>query len=353
MKVWLSIFILSALAVPPLGAYWFLSYRSGIAEDVVLIDVAPGRSFTHISEDLAQQELVASAWGFRLYARFKGVDRQLKVAEYELHRGMSPLEILNTLTSGKGKSYSITIPEGTNLFEVAAALAAKGFGAKSQFLELFQSKALARELLKADVEDFEGYLYPETYFFSKYTTPKEILRALVARFEIVFRSLPKNSRSGLTPHQIVTLASVVEKETGASQERPLIASVFFNRLRLGMKLQSDPTIIYGIWRETGQEIKNIRRRDILSPTAYNTYTVSALPKGPIANPGREALQAVIQPAESDYIYFVSRNDGTHVFSKTLQEHNQAVKAFQLDSKARMGKSWRQLSAPGNPRPTNQ
>jgi UPF0755 protein len=141
---------------------------------------------------------------------------------------------------------------------------------------------------------------------------------------------------------VITLASVVEKETGAPEERPVIASVFHNRLKKGMRLQSDPTILYGMLMKTGVMTKNIRKKDILAQTPYNTYTVRALPIGPIANPGKEAIKAVLNPGNTDFLYFVSRNDGTHVFSKTYEDHNKAVKAYQLNHRARKGKSWRDL-----------
>jgi UPF0755 protein len=145
-------------------------------------------------------------------------------------------------------------------------------------------------------------------------------------------------------HEHVTLASIVEKETGAPGERPMIASVFHNRLKKSMRLQSDPTIIYGILDQNGGEpVKNITKQDIITTTPYNTYKIEALPVGPIANPGKESLLATLNPAESDNFYFVSRNDGTHIFTKTYEEHSQAVRTYQLDPKMREGKSWRDLS----------
>jgi UPF0755 protein len=203
-------------------------------------------------------------------------------------------------------------------------------------------------LLSTDTQipSLEGYLYPETYSFSKFTGATAIVTTMVEKFlnefQQVIGPIPLPFR-GLARHQLVILASMIEKETGAPQERPLIASVFYNRLAKNMKLQSDPTTMYGYLVETGKPLKNITRNDLLRATPYNTYTVPSLPLGPIGNPGRDAIAAAVKPAESGYFFFVSHNDGTHQFSGTLADHNNAVKKFQLDPKARDGKSWRDLN----------
>ena len=174
---------------------------------------------------------------------------------------------------------------------------------------------------------------------------------MVSEFQVAFKDATEGSAkeaqlAGWSPRQILTLASIVEKETGAPEERPLVASVFHNRLRKGMLLQTDPTIIYGKAKETGKIVLNITRADLTRYTPYNTYVIKGLPPGPIANPGKAALQAVVHPAQSDYLYFVSKNDGTHQFSTDLAAHNAAVRKFQLDPKAREGKSWRDLKSKG-------
>ena len=162
------------------------------------------------------------------------------------------------------------------------------------------------------------------------------------RFHTVYGEVSEGYAGSLSRHDIVTLASVIEKETGAPQERGIISSVFHNRLNKGMRLQSDPTIIYGYWVVSGEPLKNIRKKDILNPTPYNTYTIRALPVGPIANPGREAIKAAMFPEQSEHLYFVSKNDGTHIFTSTYKDHQKAVRDFQLNRKAREGKSWRDL-----------
>ncbi len=203
-------------------------------------------------------------------------------------------------------------------------------------------------MLGIDVTSLEGYLFPETYNVTRFTTLRELVQNMVQNFKTNYAELEAEAKAKgraipLSRHELVTLASVVEKETGAPEERPLIASIFYNRLNKKMRLQSDPTIVFGLWVETGAYKQNITRDDINHPTRYNTYTVPRLPWGPISNPGRAALSATINPATTDNLYFVSRTDGTHVFTKTYEDHLRAVKTFQLDPAAREGHSWRELN----------
>jgi UPF0755 protein len=267
------------------------------------------------------------------------------MGEYALDRSMTPQEVLGVLVSGKSIQYPITFPEGSNVFEMAAALEAKGLYKAEEFLKAVRDPALIQKLLAIEVSSLEGYLFPETYNVTKFTPMNELIANMVQNFKNAYQTL--EAQGSLAPvqlarHELVTLASVVEKETGAPEERPLIASVFYNRLQKNMKLQSDPTIIYGIWVETGAYKQNISREDITRATRYNTYTVPRLPFGPIANPGRESLAAVMKPARSEYLYFVSKNDGTHIFTRTYEDHTRAVKDFQLNPAARQGTSWRDL-----------
>jgi UPF0755 protein len=280
----------------------------------------------------------------RVVARLTRLDARVKRGEYQLNRAMTPQEILSVLISGKSIQYPVTFPEGSNIFEMAAMLESKKLFKASEFLKLVKDKDVIRELLGVEVSSLEGYLFPETYNVTKFTPLRELLGNMVQNFKTVYSQLEAQNpkRVNLPRHEMVTLASIVEKETGAPEERPMIASVFYNRLAKGMKLQSDPTIIYGIWVETGKYKQNITREDIERPNRYNSYTVPKLPFGPISNPGREALEAVMKPATSDYLFFVSRNEGTHIFTRTYEDHVKAVKSFQIDPAARAGKSWRDL-----------
>ncbi|MGE4130651.1 MAG: endolytic transglycosylase MltG [Bdellovibrionales bacterium] len=343
--------LILALAVGWVGfeAFRFMSAGPGRADEEVVFEVRPGLTFQQIARDLEAKGLILNSYKMRVVARLTGLDSKVKKGEYKLNRAMTPQEILSVLISGKSIQYPVTFPEGSNVFEMAAQLEEHGFFKSGEFLKATRDPVVIRELLGIEVSSLEGYLFPETYNLTKYTTLRELLGRMVANFKSVYSQLenqnPERTKQ-LSRHEMVTLASVVEKETGAPSERPLIASVFFNRLEKKMRLQSDPTIIYGIWVNTGKYKKNITKDDITRSTPYNTYTVPTLPFGPIANPGREALAAVMKPATSEYLYFVSRNDGTHEFTVKYDDHMKAVKSFQLDRNAREGKSWRDLKKKG-------
>ena len=217
------------------------------------------------------------------------------------------------------------IPEGFTAAMIGERVAAEGLGDAEDFARAVADPELARSL-GIEVDHLEGYLFPETYQLPKGLEATELVTLLVQEFLETWSGLaPKAAARGLSQHEVVTLASIVEKETGAAHERPLIASVFSNRLERGMRLESDPTIIYGIPNFDGN-LRRVHLNDATNP--YNTYQIPALPPGPIASPGRAALEAVVEPAESDFLFFVSRNDGTHVFSKTYREHVNAVNRYQ-------------------------
>lgn len=313
---------------------------TGSSSATEVFEVPSGASFVKITKQLFEKRLILEEWKFRVFAKFTGQESKVKKGEYLLNHGMNPQAILDAISSGKSIQYPITIPEGSNIYDIAEVITSRGFNGK-EFLSVVKNPEIVQKALGSAAPSLEGYLFPETYNVTKFTTMKELAQMMVGRFNEVFRTLPVQE-SKLTKHEIVTLASVVEKETGAPQERPMIASVFYNRLDKGMPLQSDPTIIYGIADETGKVINNITREDITRPNRYNTYTVKRLPFGPICNPGRESLMAVLRPAVTENFYFVSKNDGTHVFTKTYTDHLKEVKAFQLNPAARQGKSWRDL-----------
>jgi UPF0755 protein len=237
---------------------------------------------------------------------------------------MAPVQLLETLRKGFVILHPVTIPEGFTRDQIADVLAAKGLADKKRFLGLTEDKALLRQY-GITGPSLEGYLFPDTYHFSRGTPTLAVLDTMVKRFkQVVGPLMEKTQGAGMTFEQVVTLASIVEKETGRPEERPLIASVFLNRLRLGMRLESDPTVIYGIENFDG----DLKKKDLTEKTPYNTYVIYGLTPGPIANPGIESIKAVVDPARTDYLYFVSRNDGSHHFSKTLAEHNRAVEIYQ-------------------------
>lgn len=344
MKKLILVFIVAGVlgvAVVGVKAALFLGVPMGSAAGTSAFEVPPGVSFTRVANDLEDKGYISSALYFKIYAKILGKTGEIRVGEYAISPEMTPPKILEVISSGVSIQSTFTVPEGENIFEVADILANREIGTREEFLQLFRDRNLTQKLLGEDLPSFEGYLFPETYSYTKYTTPEEVLEMMVESFKRVWNEVG-GQHGNLSRHQIVTLASVVEKETGAPEERPVIASVFHNRLRKKMRLQSDPTILYGILMETGVMKKNIRKKDILRPTPYNTYTVRALPAGPIASPGKEAIAAVLNPKSTEFLYFVSRNDGTHVFSRTYEEHNKAVREYQLNRRARKGKSWRDL-----------
>lgn len=324
-------------------AYEFTNSRPSEVAQEVVYEVIPGKGFASIAKDLEGKGLVKNATFFNLFARFKGERTKVKVGEYLLRTNMLPAEVLATITSGKSIARSFTVSEGLSTYEIAELYEKQGFGTAADFMRLVRDPVLVRSLLGESVESLEGYLFPETYMLTKYTDTKTLISNMVKRFLYVYAEVMKQAEiTWMSRNQIVTLASIIEKETGAPEERPLISSVFHNRLGKRMRLQTDPTVIYGKAERTGRIEINITREDLLTPTRYNTYVIPGLPPGPIANPGREALLAAVKPQLSGYLFFVSQNDGTHVFSEDYKGHQKAVQKFQLDRKAREGKSWRDL-----------
>ena len=291
-----------------------------------IVEIAHGRGMGQIADDLANAGLIRSPLKFRLLARLKGCDKLLQAGEYLLSPAMTPLEMLDKLVRGKVQLHRITVPEGYNLKQIGALLDAAGLVQASAFDAAAHDKDLAARA-GISATSFEGYLFPDTYSFPKGTPAAEIVMAMKTRFDQVFRPEWRvhAEKMSWTVHQVVTLASIIEKETGEPAERPLISAVFHNRLRRGMRLETDPTVIYGIQDFDG----NLTRRHLATETPYNTYLIAGLPPGPIASPGAAAIEAALFPSESAYLFFVSRNDGTHHFSATFAEHQRAVRRYQL------------------------
>lgn len=292
----------------------------------VIIRIAPGEPFGRIAQRLEDEGLVSGAGKLKLLARWRKAAQSIKAGEYEFREAASPDRILERLVSGDILRVRVTIPEGLSMKEIAAKLEAEGFGKAEDFMEFAQDRDFAEDLGIAQ-SSLEGYLFPETYTLFPSMAPDEILTAMVKEFSRRLTPELKEAakKHGLSPHQLVTLASIIQKETGVTSEMPVISAVFHNRLKKGMPLQADPTVIYGIGDFDG----NITKKDLLADTPYNTYRIAGLPPGPIASPGEDALKAAAFPAEAKYLYFVAKGDGTHAFSATLKAHNQAVQKYQL------------------------
>lgn len=287
--------------------------------------IEPGQSLNLIAANLEKQGLIAGQLRFKLYARYQKEAAKLKAGEYEISSSQTPALILDQLVKGRVKLLGLTIPEGLNIMEIARLVEKTGFCSLDDFLFLCQDPEFI-SFLKVESLSLEGYLYPDTYFFPRHTPCRQIIRKMVKTFHQVYdrKWQDQTQALGFSVHEIVTLASLIEKETGAPEERPLISSVFHNRLQRKMRLESDPTAIYGDWEFQGK----IRKKHLQRKTPYNTYQIPGLPLGPIANPGALALEAALFPATSPYLFFVSKNDTTHAFSETLGKHNKAVQKYQ-------------------------
>lgn len=302
---------------------YFLVSPAGTEKTEQIFVVRKGSGLRTIAAQLEEQGLIKGNNLFMLWAYVKGGARDIKAGEYSLNQSMAPVKILHMLTSGAVKTYSFTIPEGLSAEGIADLLQRRNLVNKRDFVYLIRDKALVASY-NVEGESLEGYLFPDTYVITRGIGARDLIDLMVKRFWEVFNSLVRGQQPTMPVKDIVTLASIVEKETGLAEERPVIASVFLNRLKKRMRLESDPTVIYGLEDFSG----DLKRKDLRAPSPYNTYLHRGLPPGPIANPGREALQAVINPVETDYLYFVSKNDGSHHFSSTLKEHNRAVYKYQ-------------------------
>ncbi len=309
------------------GSYALFLWRPVAPPEPLLVTVPRGRSFTAVARDLRDAGVIGNVTGFRLLARLHGAETAIRAGDYYFSDRARPGRILERLVSGDVQRLQITFPEGLNLWEMAAVLEQSDLRDGKAFADLARDATLIASLgIEADT--LEGYLFPETYTMDSQTGSRQLIRAMVAQLEreLTPELLARADELGLDRHQFLTLASIVQKEAGSDQEMPLVAAVFHNRLRRRMPLQADPTVIYGVEDYQGR----ITRRHLQTLTPYNTYRIPGLPVGPIANPGRSALQATAHPASVDYLYFVSRGDGTHHFSRTLAEHNAAVRRYILN-----------------------
>ena len=313
------------------GGIW-LDYQRFIATPVrmanptLVFEVERGSGLHQVAEALTARGLIRHPYYLLLLAHQRGDGARIKAGEFELTQGMGPGEVLDLLVSGRVIQYPITLVEGWTFRQAVAAILANGrFG--SDLAELSDESLMAT--LGHPDEHPEGRFFPDTYSFPRRTTGLDVLRRAYGRMDTVLAQEWEERTAGLplkTPYEALILASIIEKETGLATERPEIAGVFVRRLHAGMRLQTDPTVIYGMGARFDG---NIRRADLREETPYNTYVIVGLPPTPIALPGRAAINAALHPAAGDSLYFVARGDGGHVFSATLEQHNRAVSEFQL------------------------
>ena len=296
----------------------------------VFVDVRPGDSTRAIAERLEAAGVVREAWTFRFAAWRSGHERALQAGEYFFEEPVSPLAALAKIAAGRVHLKPITFPEGLTLSEMGAIVERWGLASEAEFAAAARRVGLVADL-DAEAADLEGYLFPETYSLPRTATVDDLVAAMVARFRVVFGDelRARAAERGLTTRETVTLASIIQRESGNDAEFPLVSAVFNNRLRIGMPLQSDPTTIYALER-AGRYDGNLTRANLRFDSPYNTYVHRGLPPGPIAAPGAGVLRAALAPADVSYLYFVSRNDGTHAFADTLSEHNRNVREFQVE-----------------------
>jgi UPF0755 protein len=290
-----------------------------------VVVIPDGSTFQQVAALLEREQLIKSSSVFVLFGKSQSADRKVHAGEYELNPGMTPAEILSKLLNGQVLLHPLTIPEGLTITQIADLASEQGLTDRVEFFQLAKDREFVASLgIKA--ETLEGYLYPDTYRFPRPIEAREVLVAMVEQLRQMVGPdlLARMQELKMTMHEVLTLASIIEKETGSGGERPEISAVFHNRLKKHIPLQSDPTVIYGLPAFDG----NLHKKDLSSPSPYNTYRAQGLPPGPIANPGIEAIRAALYPSDSRSLYFVSRNDGTHQFSATLIEHNKAVEKYQ-------------------------
>jgi UPF0755 protein len=322
----LSLGILLLFSISVLS--WFLFVPFSKTESTKVIFIKKGSHLRKVSEVLEQEGIIKNRHFFVFLTTILGKKASIKAGEYEFHTPMLPLEVLSALAKGQVKHHLVTIPEGFTLSQIAHLLENLNLVEKKGFLQKTSSPAFINALGLSQLAGptLEGYLFPDTYHLLREMDPEEVIRMMVHQFRKVFGPDFGHwaSELGISEREVVILASIIEKETSLSEEKPLISAVFHNRLKKKIPLQSDPTVIYGIKNFNG----NLTKEDLMRPTPYNTYLLAGLPPTPICNPGRGSLLAAVRPAPVSYLYFVSKNDGSHYFSSDIEEHNRAVWKYQ-------------------------
>lgn len=302
---------------------------------ITKIFIPKGSTLSEIEKTLAGEGALRYPLAFRILTVGTMTGTKLQHGEYALPAPLSAFELWRKIVSGDVAKYQVTILDGSTIYDIAETLGNLELADSGNFLAAATSPDVAVKM-GTPGPTLEGYLFPDTYLFVKEMPPEEIIGIMVRRFHKKFTPEMESmaEKDGFTPHQIVTIASIIEKETGMETEKPLISAVIRQRLSLGMPLQMDPTVIYGLKKFDG----NLTRKDLRTLHPYNTYQNQGLPPGPISNPGLSSLQAAVNPADTDYLYFVSRNDGSHQFSRTLREHNKAVAVYQKREKPDVARS---------------
>lgn len=324
------ILLLAAAAVVLGVAAFTLALYAGITRApnvdpprVVRIDVPAGQAFSVLVDRLSDEGLFVSPWAVKMYASMRGYDRRIQWGTYQFRTGEKPLDILGRLISGDVLTVDVTIPEGYTIWDIAGAFKAAAIDSLDTLDALCDEKLLQSRRITAP--SLEGYLFPDTYRVRWGTSPESVVSMMLARLDEVFdeQMLQRAAEMETTPHEVLTLASIIEAETKVPEERARVSAVYHNRLRRNMRLEADPTVAYAMGGYKGR----LLYADLEIDSPYNTYRRRGLPPGPICSPGRASIVAALYPdSKSDALYFVARGDGSHIFSRTLREHNTAVES---------------------------
>ncbi len=298
--------------------------KRGFEKNII---IQRGTNLNKLAFLLEEEKIIKYPLIFKLAIKITGGEKKIRAGEFKFYEGMSIKDAIDTIYNNKPILHQVTIPEGWNIKEIADFLEKNGLVKKESFLSLAFSKESAQKYLKFSAPSLEGFLFPDTYLFSKVDGEEKIIEIMVNHFFSKYKAIHEKRANelGFGTLKLITLASIIEKETGAQGERKLISSVFHNRLKKNMRLQSDPTTIYGINDFDG----NLTKIHLQTYTPYNTYKIKGLPPGPIANPGWASIEAALYPANTDYLYFVSNNSGSHIFSKNYSDHHKSVWKHQI------------------------
>lgn len=319
---------ISFLFLSYIGIQLFVPSNKGGSQ--IEVEIPEGSSYKQAIEILAKNNLIRDKNLFMLAGRIARLDKKIRAGYYVFWGNMSPIEVLKKLKSGKIIEYEVTIVEGDSLLEIGKKLAYNKIMPADTFNSLIKDKNFLNAL-NIEAPSLEGYLFPQTYKFAKGAKPSAVLKLMVNKMRDEFNNelRARAKEIGWSENQVLTLASIIEREAKTDEERPLISAVYHNRIKKGMPLQADPTAIYGVKSKRHKITKN----DLRKKTDYNTYVIKGLPPGPIASPGIKSIIAALYPAKVPYLYFVAKNDGTHYFSKTLSEHNMAIKRIKEKKEA--------------------
>jgi UPF0755 protein len=325
----LVVLLLLVAAGAVAGLRWVTSAYKGFDTPEVFVEIPSGTGVSAIGHKLVEAGVIRNSYAYRLAMRFADEGRPLKAGEYRFTEAMTPADVIDKLARGDVYLRPLTFPEGLTVAEMGGLFEQHGFGPARTFIDAAKQAVAQVQEIDPEARSVEGYLFPETYALPRHTTAPMLVTMMIDRFKRVTADLRAEAQArGVNLRETVTLASIVEKETAKAEERPLVAAVYRNRLRLGMLLGCDPTVIYAL-RQAGVYNGNLTRTNLQFDSRYNTYRYPGLPPGPIAAPGRAALEAASRPAEVPYLYFVSKNDGSHVFATTLAEHNRNVQQYQV------------------------